>query len=51
LLRLRITEGLSSEKIAARLGKKAGAVRVTLHRLFRHLYSDYEQMTAGKRHG
>ena len=51
LLRLRIVEGLSSETIAAQSGKKAGAVRVALHRIFRHLYNDYEQIAAGKRHG
>jgi len=51
LLRLRIIEGLSSETIAAHLGKQAGAVRVTLHRIFRRLYGDYEQAMAGKRHG
>jgi RNA polymerase sigma-70 factor (ECF subfamily) len=51
LLRLRIVEGLSSEKIAVRSGKTAGAIRVTLHRLFRRLYTDYARHTGGRPRG
>jgi len=53
LLRMRIVDGLSSEMIAAESGKKAGAVRVTLHRILRRVYSSYAQIsgTAGESGG
>jgi RNA polymerase sigma-70 factor (ECF subfamily) len=50
LLRWRLVEGLTSEKIAARSGKTAVAVRVTLHRVFRRLYADYQRRMAGSAH-
>jgi RNA polymerase sigma-70 factor (ECF subfamily) len=43
LLALRLNAGLTSDQIGALLGKSAGAVRVELHRLIRHLRTRYEQ--------
>ncbi len=51
LLRFRIVEGLTSEKIAARLGKTSVSVRVSLHRLFRRLYEDYLKLEGGPHRG
>ena len=42
LLRMKLVDGLSSERIGAILGKTAGSVRVTLHRILRRLYTEYE---------
>lgn len=43
LLALRLNAGLTSDQIGALLGKSAGAVRVELHRVIRHLRTRYEQ--------
>ncbi len=42
LLLLKIVGGLSSKEIGAQLGKTAGAVRVTLHRILCDLYQQME---------
>ncbi len=42
LLLLRIVGDLSAQEIGAMYGKRPGAIRVTLHRIFRHLYRLYQ---------
>jgi RNA polymerase sigma-70 factor, ECF subfamily len=43
LLLYKIVDDLSSEEIGELLGKSSGAVRVTLHRIIRQLYTQYKQ--------
>lgn len=50
LLLLRVVGGLTAEEIGAVLGKRAGAIRVTLHRLLRHLQDRYRLSEGGTRH-
>lgn len=45
LLSLTIDAGLTSEQVGAALGKSAGAVRVQLHRVIKHLRQRYEALT------
>lgn len=45
LLALTIDAGLTSEEAGAALGKSAGAVRVQLHRIVKHLRQSYEALT------
>ncbi|MBX3066165.1 MAG: sigma-70 family RNA polymerase sigma factor, partial [Anaerolineae bacterium] len=42
LLLLRIVGGLTAEEIGTVLGKRAGAVRVALHRILRQLQAKFE---------
>jgi RNA polymerase sigma-70 factor (ECF subfamily) len=43
LLLLKIVAGLSSKEVGAMVGKTAGSVRVTLHRILRDLYQQLEK--------
>jgi RNA polymerase sigma-70 factor (ECF subfamily) len=45
LLALTVDAGLTSEEAGAALGKSAGAVRVQLHRIMKHLRHRYELLT------
>lgn len=45
LLALTVDAGLTSEEAGAALGKSAGAVRVQLHRIVKHLRQRYELLT------
>jgi RNA polymerase sigma-70 factor (ECF subfamily) len=44
VLRLRLTEGMTSPEVAARLGRSAPAVRQLLHRALEQLRAEYEDL-------
>lgn len=47
LLALSLQAGLTSEEIGQILGKRAGTVRVQLHRIIHHLREQYHQLSGG----